>query len=66
MDNLIHSLLGLIGLPYGTVVIDLDGDAWQKQDIPDKWAVVGIDDNNPDVVIEDYLPVEVVYKPDEA
>lgn len=66
MDNLIHSLLGLNDLPYGTVVIDLDGDAWQKQDILDKWAVVGIDDTNPDVVIEDYLPVEVVYKPDEA
>lgn len=66
MNNLIHSSLGLRDLPYGSVVIDLDGDAWQKHDILDKWVVVGVDDNTPGVVIEDYLPVEVVYTPDEA
>ena len=66
MANLFHSLLGLRDLPYGTVIIDCDGDAWQKNEILDRWIVVGIDDTNPDVVIEDYLPVEVVYTPDEA
>ena len=66
MANLIHSLLGLRDLPYGSVVIDCDGDAWQRHDILDKWVVVGIDDTNPDVVIEDFLPVEVVHTPDEA
>ena len=66
MDNLIHSLLGLRDLPYGTVVIDCDGDAWQKHDILDKWVVVGVDDNTPGVVIGEFLPVEVVYTPDEA
>lgn len=66
MDNLIHYQGVLKDLPYGTVVIDCDGDAWQKNEILDRWIVVGIDDINPDVVIEDYLPVEVVYTPDEA
>ena len=66
MANLIHSSLGLRDLPYGSVVIDCDGDAWQKSETFEKWIVVGIDDTNPDVVIEDYLPVEVVYTPDEA
>ena len=66
MANLIHSSLGLRDLPYGSVVIDCDGDAWQKGEIFEKWIVVGIDDTNPDVVIEDYLPVEVVYTSDEA
>ena len=66
MVNLIFGLLDLNDLLPGTVVIDCDGDAWQKNEILDKWIVVGIDDTNPDVVIEDYLPVEVVYTPDEA
>lgn len=66
MDNLIHYQGALKDLPYGTVVIDCDGDAWQKNESQDRWNVVGIDDTNPDVVIEDYLPVEVVYTPDEA
>lgn len=66
MSSLIHSLTKLDDLPYGTVVIDCDGDAWQKHDILDKWVVVGVDDNTPGVVIEDYLPVEVVHTPDEA
>lgn len=66
MDNLIHYQGALKDLPYGSVVIDCDGDAWQKNENLDRWAVVGIDDTNPDVVIEDFLPVEVVYTPDEA
>ena len=66
MANLIHSSLGLKDLPYGTVVVDCDGDAWQKNEILDRWIVVGIDDTNPDVVIEEFFPVKVVYKPDEA
>lgn len=66
MRVLVHGRNGLGDLPYGSVVIDCDGEAWQKHEILDKWVVVGIDDTNPDVVIEDYLPVEVVYTPDEA
>lgn len=66
MDNLIHSLFGLRDLPYGSVVIDCEGDAWQKNEILDRWIVVGIDDASPDIVIEDYFPMEVVFIPEEA
>ena len=66
MNNVIYYQGALKDLPYGTVVVDCDGDAWQKSEIFEKWIVVGIDDTNPDVVIEDDLPVEVVYTPDEA
>lgn len=66
MSHIIHSQFGLRDLPYGAVVIDCDGDAWQKHEIMDKWVVVGVDDNNPHVFIKDYFPVEVVYTPDEA
>lgn len=67
MDNLIHYQGALKDLPYGTVVVDCDGDAWQKNGILDRWIVIGMDDaGDPDVVIEEFLPVELVYTPDEA
>lgn len=66
MSVLVHGKDGLGNLPYGSVVIDCDGEAWQKHEILDKWVVVGIDDKNPYIFIEDYFPVKVVYKPDEA
>ena len=65
MYNLFHSLTELEELPNGTVAIDLDGDAWQKNGILDRWIVVGIDDKSPYVDIEDYFPMKVVYAPDE-
>lgn len=66
MDNLIHSSLGLRDLPYGSVVIDCDGDAWQKSGWLDKWVVTGFDDVNTHGGIEEYLPAKLVYKPEEA
>ena len=66
MDNLIHSSLGLRDLPYGSVVIDCDGDAWQKLEELDRWGVTGFDAGDPNFFIEEFLPVEVVYTPDEA
>ena len=66
MANLIHSSLGLRDLPYGSVVIDCDGDAWQKGEIFEKWIAVGVDYGDPDTIVEEFLPVEVVYKPDET
>lgn len=66
MDNLIHYPGALRGLPYGTVVIDCDGDAWRKSEKLNRWVVAGFNAEDPDVFIEEFLPVEVVYKPDEA
>lgn len=66
MNNLIHSSLGLRDLPYGSVVIDCDGDAWQKLWELDKWGVAGFDAGDTYFFIEEFLPVEVVYTPDEA
>lgn len=66
MDNLIHYQGALKDLPYGTVVIDCDGDAWQKSEVFNKWIAVGVDYGDPDTFVDEFLPVEVVYKPDEA
>ena len=66
MDNLIHSLLGLRDLPYGSVVIDCDGDAWQKLEELDRWGVAGYDAGDPYFYIGEFLPAKLVYKPEEA
>lgn len=65
MDNLIHSLLGLRDLPYGSVVIDREGDAWQKLYDYERWGLAGFDAEDPYFYIGEFLPVTVVYTPDE-
>ena len=66
MNNVIYYQGALKDLPYGSVVIDCDGDAWQKSETFEKWIAVGVDYGDPDTIVEEFLPVEVVYKPDEA
>ena len=66
MDNSINHSIELVNLPYGTVVIDCDGDAWQKADDINAWTVAGYDAGDPDFYIEEFFPVKVVYTPDET
>ena len=66
MDNLIHSLLDLNDLPLGSVVIDCDGDAWQNLYELDGWGAAGYEAGDPLLPIADFLPVKMVYTPDEA
>lgn len=66
MNHVIYYPFQLRDLPYGSVVIDGDGDAWQKLEELDIWGIAGFDAGDPDFFIEEFLPVTVVYKPEEA
>lgn len=56
----------LDGLPEGSVVLDVDGDAWQKQDV--RWTSVARGANT-ELMGSNSLailtPLTVVYRPDE-
>ena len=65
MDNLITDLDELKDLPQGTVVIDCDGDAWQNLYELEGWGAAGYAVEDPLLLISEFLPVKVVYTPDE-
>ncbi len=56
----------LDGLPEGSIVLDVDGDAWQKQDV--RWTSVARGANT-ELMGSNSLailtPLTVVYRPDE-
>lgn len=51
-------------LPAGTVVIDCDGDAWQR-DWVDGWSLAGESSENTPVLRPGFAPYTIVYTPEE-
>jgi hypothetical protein len=58
VGDVIESLAGLNVLKSRTVVVDKDGDSWQKHG--DKWFMAGKSDSNQ---LRGYMPATVVYVP---
>lgn len=51
-------------LPFGSVVIDCDGDAWQR-DWADGWSLAGESSENTPVLRPGFAPYTIVYTPEE-
>lgn len=51
-------------LPFGSVVIDCDGDAWQR-DWADVWSLAGESSENTPVLRPGFTPYTIVYTPKE-
>lgn len=51
-------------LPFGSVVIDCDGDAWQR-DWADGWSLAGESSENTPVLRPGCAPYTIVYTPGE-
>jgi hypothetical protein len=51
-------------LPFGSVVIDCDGDAWQR-DWADGWSLAGESSENTPVLRPGFAPYTIVYTPGE-
>ena len=52
------------GLPFGSVVIDCDGDAWQR-DRADGWSLAGESRENTPALRPGFAPYTIVYTPGE-
>ena len=52
-------------LPFGSVVIDCDGDAWQR-DWADGWSLAGESSENTPVLRPGFAPYTIVYTPKES
>lgn len=50
-------------LPFGSVVIDCDGDAWQR-DWADGWSLAGESSENTSVLSPEFGPYTIVYTPE--
>nr|DAP10080.1 MAG TPA: hypothetical protein [Bacteriophage sp.] len=51
-------------LPFGSVVIDCDGDAWQR-DWADGWSLAGESSENTPVLSPEFAPYTIVHTPKE-
>lgn len=51
-------------LPFGSVVIDCDGDAWQR-DWADGWSLAGESSENTPVLRPGFAPYTIIYTPKE-
>lgn len=51
-------------LPFGSVVIDCDGDAWQR-DWADGWSLAGESSENTPVLRPGFAPYTIAYTPEE-
>ena len=51
-------------LPFGSVVIDCDGDAWQR-DWADGWSLAGESSENTPVLRPRFAPYTIAYTPEE-
>ena len=51
-------------LPFGSVVIDCDGDAWQR-DWADGWSLAGESSENTPVLRPGFAPYTIIYTPEE-
>lgn len=49
-------------LPFGSVVIDCDGDAWQR-DWADGWSLAGESIENTPVLSPEFAPYTIIYTP---
>lgn len=51
-------------LPFGTVVIDRDGGAWQRQR-PNGWLLAGEGSENTLTLMTGFAPYTIIYTPEE-